>query len=173
MDALERRSHSLGAALTGALEAATVRGRDFESVLKSLGQRLSAIALDAGLKPLEGMIGKAAGGLAGSLGSALGFARGGVPGRVTPFAEGGVVRSPTFFPAGGDLGLMGEAGSEAILPLLRGSDGRLGVASQAGGASAPPIVVNITTPDAGSFRKSEAQVTTMLARAVHRGRRGL
>jgi len=58
-----------------------------------------------------------------------------------------------------------------VLPLARGSDGRLGVASQ---AARPVIVtVNVTTPDADSFRKSEAQVTAMLARAVGRGRRGL
>ena len=73
---------------------------------------------------------------------------------------------------GGDVGMMGEAGSEAILPLQRGADGRLGVAS--GGAAAPvQVTFNITTSDAGSFRKSEAQVTAMLARAVQRGGRGL
>jgi hypothetical protein len=32
---------------------------------------------------------------------------------------------------------------------------------------------NVTTPDAASFVKSEAQVSAMLARAVARGRRGL
>jgi phage-related minor tail protein len=66
---------------------------------------------------------------------------------------------------------MGEAGAEAVLPLARGADGALGVRTQA----AAPMVVNfsITTADADSFRKSEAQVTAMLARAVGRGRRGL
>ncbi len=39
-----------------------------------------------------------------------------------------------LFPnAGGGIGLMGEAGAEAILPLKRGPDGALGVASQGGG----------------------------------------
>jgi phage-related minor tail protein len=57
------------------------------------------------------------------------------------------------------------------MPLARGSDGRLGVRTE-GGAS---VTVNfhIATNDAESFRKSEAQVTAMLARAVGRGRRGL
>jgi phage-related minor tail protein len=65
---------------------------------------------------------------------------------------------------------MGEAGAEAVLPLARGSDGALGVKAGAG----QPVVVhfNVTSPDAESFRKSEAQVTAMLARAVGRGRRG-
>jgi phage-related minor tail protein len=67
---------------------------------------------------------------------------------------------------------MGEAGAEAVMPLTRGSDGRLGVQSAGGGAQ---VVVhfNVTTPDATSFVKSEAQVSAMLARAVARGRRGL
>tara|TARA_R100000773_G_scaffold18049_1_gene16350 strand:- start:806 stop:3856 length:3051 start_codon:yes stop_codon:yes gene_type:complete len=49
-------------------------------------------------------------------------------GRIMPYAKGGVVAAPTMFPmAGGDIGLMGEAGPEAIMPLKRGSNGRLGV----------------------------------------------
>ena len=88
-----------------------------------------------------------------------------------PFAAGGVVAAPTYFPMRGGLGLMGEAGPEAILPLARGSDGRLGVA--AGGRARPaPVTVNIATPDVEGFRRSEAQVAAGLARAVARGRRG-
>lgn len=47
------------------------------------------------------------------------------------FARGGIVSAPTVFGHGGRLGLMGEAGPEAILPLRRGRDGRLGVAANA------------------------------------------
>ena len=170
---LERSSKSLGSALTGALRSAALQGKDLEGVLRSLALRLTDIALGAAMKPLDNLLGSAVSGLGGSLGSALGFARGGVPAGVTPFAQGGVVRAPTFFPTGGGLGLMGEAGSEAILPLARGSDGRLGVATSGAGGSAAPVVFNVSTPDATSFRRSEAQITTMLARAVGRGRRGL
>ncbi len=73
---------------------------------------------------------------------------------------------------GDGFGLMGEAGSEAILPLKRGPDGRLGVAAGAGGAASQTIVFNVSTPDAGSFRKSEAQVSAMLTRATARGGAG-
>jgi TP901 family phage tail tape measure protein len=61
------------------------------------------------------------------------FADGGVfgGGSITPFANGGVVNEPTMFKfsQGGAMqnGLLGEAGPEAILPLRRGPDGRLGV----------------------------------------------
>jgi phage-related minor tail protein len=134
---------------------------------------LSGIALSAGLKPLEGMIGNAVSGLLNGGGSLFAFADGGVPGRgITPFADGGVVSSPAFFPMGGGLGLMGEAGAEAILPLKRGSDGALGVAAPSGGGGAQ-IVFNVTATDAASFRKSEGQIAAMLARSVGRGQRGL
>jgi phage-related minor tail protein len=91
---------------------------------------------------------------------------------VMPFAKGGVVGAPAYFPLGRGLGLMGERGAEAVMPLARGPDGRLGV--QAGGGSRPAsITVNISTPDAESFRRSEAQVSAALARAVARGQRGM
>lgn len=55
-------------------------------------------------------------------------------GRVLAYARGGVVGGPTTFPmAGGNTGLMGEAGPEAIMPLKRGPDGRLGVHASGGG----------------------------------------
>ncbi|RLC97583.1 MAG: phage tail tape measure protein, partial [Chloroflexi bacterium] len=48
-------------------------------------------------------------------------------GNVVPFAKGGVVNTPTLFPMAKGAGLMGEAGPEAVMPLTRGSDGKLGV----------------------------------------------
>ena len=70
------------------------------------------------------------------------------------------------------MGLMGERGAEAIVPLSRGPDGRLGIAAQGGGKSTS-VVVNIATTDAESFRKSEGQISSALARAVARGQRSL
>jgi phage-related minor tail protein len=159
---LEARSQRFGAALTGALRSAATGGKGLEDVLRGLGTRLTEITLSTGLKPLENLLGNAVGSMIGS---------------VTPFADGGVVRAPSYFSMGsgssGALGLMGEAGAEAILPLKRGSDGALGVASAGGGGASPQIVFNVTTTDAASFRKSEGQVSAMLARSVMRGRRGL
>lgn len=56
-------------------------------------------------------------------------------GRVTAFANGGVVSAPTFFGMRGGTGLMGEAGPEGILPLARTSGGKLGVHTTGGGRS--------------------------------------
>ncbi len=44
-----------------------------------------------------------------------------------------IVGQPTFFPFANGIGLMGEAGPEAIMPLRRGSDGRLGVSAMGSG----------------------------------------
>lgn len=50
-----------------------------------------------------------------------------------------VVGQPTFFPFANGIGLMGEAGPEAIMPLRRGSDGRLGVSAPGGADGSPTI----------------------------------
>jgi lambda family phage tail tape measure protein len=167
---LGKQSDSFASAITRAFKQAVVGGKDFGSVLSSLALQIAGLALNKALQPLTSLIG---GGIT-SLFSAFGLAKGGVvaDGQIRKFATGGIVSAPTLFPLAHGIGLMGEAGPEAVLPLTRGSDGKLGVASAGGGS---PTVVNfqITTPDAASFQKSEAQVTAMLARAVARGRRGL
>lgn len=48
-------------------------------------------------------------------------------GEVQAFQRGGIIGGPTTFPLNRGLGLAGEAGPEAILPLKRGRDGQLGV----------------------------------------------
>ncbi|EKR5678969.1 phage tail tape measure protein [Salmonella enterica] len=47
--------------------------------------------------------------------------------------SGSVVSRPTFFAFAKGAGVMGEAGPEAILPLRRGADGKLGVVAAGGG----------------------------------------
>ena len=58
------------------------------------------------------------------------------------------------------------------MPLTRGPDGRLGVASQGGGGGVH-VTFNVTTPDAESFQRTQTQVAAMLARAVTLGQRNL
>jgi hypothetical protein len=48
-------------------------------------------------------------------------------GNVVPFSNGGIYNAPTIFPMADGMGLLGEAGPEAIMPLKRGRDGKLGV----------------------------------------------
>lgn len=77
---------------------------------------------------------------------------------VIPNADGGVYRSaglsqysgsivnrPTFFAFARGAAVMGEAGPEAILPLRRGANGKLGVVAAGGGMAmfAPQYHINI------------------------------
>ena len=163
-----------GARFSSALSQSFVdlalKGRSFGDVLRSLALRLSEIALKAAFKPLTDSIGNA---LAGLVGGAA-FARGGVirQGLPVPFAQGGVIASPVALPlAGHRIGLAGERGPEAILPLARGPDGRLGIRAQGGAGIA--VTFNISTPDVESFRRSETQLAALLARAVAQGQRNL
>ncbi len=73
-------------------------------------------------------------------------------GKIIPYANGGVVGSPTMFPmSGGKTGLMGEAGPEAILPLKRGPNGKLGVESS-GGSVVVNQTINVSTGVAQTVR---------------------
>jgi phage-related minor tail protein len=83
--------------------------------------------------------------------SALGNVFG--PGGLVPFARGGVVSRPMLFPFAGGTGLMGERGPEAIMPLSRLPDGRLGV-TNAGGPG--PVTVNVINAPAGVERVRSA-----------------
>ena len=81
------------------------------------------------------------------------FSNGGVfqNGNVVPFAKGGIVNKPTLFPmANGGTGLMGEAGAEAVMPLRRMSNGRLGVEADTKGNG---TVVNI-------YNQSKSEIET-------------
>jgi len=82
--------------------------------------------------------------LVASVSSFFGFADGGAfsgGSQIQAYADGGVVGGPTFFPmAGNKTGLMGEAGPEAIMPLKRGANGKLGVQAEGGGGD----VINIS-----------------------------
>lgn len=56
-------------------------------------------------------------------------------GHLTKFANGGVVSRPTTFSYGGGTGLMGEAGDEAVMPLMRAPNGKLGVSAMGAGVN--------------------------------------
>ena len=162
-------------AMTKAFVQATTGGKQLDDVLKSLALRLSSMATAQALKPALKGVFSGMGGIFGGSSSGGGNTSSDVMNlmsAVQPFAAGGVIGAPTYFPlAAGGLGLAGEAGPEAIVPLARGSDGRLGISM--GGSSAPNITVQIATPDASSFRRSEAYVSGQIARAVARGQRGM
>lgn len=151
----------VGQTLASSFRTALSGGKSLQSVLVQIGRSLADIALKAAFKPLEELAGK----LAGQLFS-MGMPQ--MP-NVRPFAKGGVLAAPAYFPLQAGLGLAGEAGPEAILPLARGADGRLGV--RAGGQPHISVTLNVRAQDAPSFVAAEAEVGAMLLRAVRRGTR--
>ena len=84
-------------------------------------------------------------------------------GNVVPFANGGVVGGPATFPmSGGRTGLMGEAGPEAIMPLKRGKDGKLGVVAEGGGVN-QTLIFNISANGDESVKRIVQQQIPRIA----------
>ena len=158
LEQLDRLAQRFGTSLSTAFAKNAADGRRLDDVLNSVGRTLLNASLRAAMKPLRsGLTALFKSALASGDGDATALAKGGViaRGQVMPFGKGGVVAAPTYF------------------PLARGPDGRLGVSAAGAGARPVQVTVNIATPDADSFRRSEAQVAAALARAVARGQRGL
>jgi lambda family phage tail tape measure protein len=83
-------------------------------------------------------------------------------GKLIPFANGGVVSSPTYFGmSGSNLGVMGEAGPEAIMPLKRGPGGKLGV--EGGGGVTVHQTFNFSANGDESVKKIIAQAAPKIA----------
>ncbi|HVH03302.1 MAG TPA: phage tail tape measure protein [Amaricoccus sp.] len=164
-------SRSVTSSIRSAFEGVIFDGDRLSDALANLGRSISGKVLSNALAPVQSAVG---GGMQSILSGILPFARGAAfgAGRVAAFARGGVVDGPAHFPMRGGVGLMGEAGPEAILPLARGSDGRLGIRS-GGGGGAVHVTMNISTPDAAGFRRSQTQVAAEMSRAISRGRRNL
>lgn len=161
LDQLQKRSNNFGQSLSSAFKSAVSSGKGLDDVLRGLAANMAGMALDAGMKPLQGLFSSLFSAGLGGLGGAK------------PFAKGGVVSSPTYFGLGNGFGVAGEAGAEAIMPLQRGADGRLGVATGGGGSRGLQVNFHMSSPDAASFGRSEAQVSAMLARIVRQGSRRL
>lgn len=109
-----------------------------QAIAADLGNRLFGDKAKGGsnagyLAALAALFGFAKGGAFGSGGSVMAFADGGVLTRATPFGM-----------SGGRMGVAGEAGPEAVLPLKRGADGKLGVASSGGGGITINVAAGVT-----------------------------
>lgn len=167
-------SSGIGRGLRGAFDGLVFDGMKLSDALKGVAKTMIDTVYSIAMKPIQNAAGGAiAQGLAGLLGGIMPFASGGAfaQGRVMPFAKGGVVSSPTNFPMRGATGLMGEAGPEAIMPLTRGADGRLGVQASGGSARPVTVVMNIQTPDVQGFQRSQSQLAAQAQRMLARGQR--
>lgn len=171
MDAVREAGRGL---LTDWASGAKSFGDAAEDALKRLRARVMEMIAERLIEQLFGSDGStgtgSAGGWFGSFFSML-FGGGSAKGnaftggeRLEAFAMGGIPDGPRMFPmARGRWGVMNEAlDQEAILPLKRGPDGRLGV--QAGGG-APTITQQVTFVLPGrSDLRTRAQVQADMAR---------
>jgi len=157
--------------------------REGQSILESLGNALNRLADKLIEMATDQMISGLFGQLSGVLGGGGGimqvggtgglFANGAAfsGGNVVPFAKGGVVNGPTTFPmSGGRTGLMGEEDTEAVVPLRRTSNGRLGIEAVGGGSGggtvihfAPSTVINMPGGSGGD-KENAAQLRAELDR---------
>src|SRR3954471_21385113 len=113
---LQTGANSFARAMTSAFISSVNGGKQFDDVLKSLALRLSDLSLRMALAPVT----RSVGGGINSLFSGLFGTRGGggggagltaAMGAIKPFAAGGVISTPSYFPlASGGMGLAGEAG---------------------------------------------------------------
>lgn len=168
-----RLEGTLSRGVARAIDGVVLDGMKFSDAMKGVAQSMVHAAWRSAVKPVASHVGGLlASGVSSIFGDFSPFAKGGSfsQGRVMPFATGGVVSQPTYFPMRGGAGLMGEAGPEAIMPLTRGADGRLGVRA-AGGGQPVSIVMNIQTPDARSFERSQSQIAARMSQALGRGAR--
>lgn len=160
---------ALNSGLSRAIDGIVFDGMKLSDALGTIAQSMIGATYRAAVNPvkehLSGMVMQ-------GISNLLPFANGAsfAQGRVMPFADGGVISGPTTFPMRGGVGLMGEAGPEAIMPLARGADGRLGVQAN-GGARAVTVVMNISTPDVAGFQRSQSQIAAQASRALARGQR--
>ena len=90
---------------------------------------------------------------------------------ITYMARGSVVSSPVMFPMARGMGVMGEAGPEAVMPLTRTSTGELGVKAKGGGSvvnvhnyAGADIQTNVTHGDDGV-----ANIEVMVHNIVNKG----
>ena len=168
----DRLQSGFSGGLRRALEGVALDGLRLSDALGIVAQSIVDTTFAAAIKPATDQAGAAlAAGMSNLVTGLFPFADGGTfsQGRVMPFARGGVVSGPTTFPMRGGVGLMGEAGPEAIMPLARGADGRLGVRAAGGGAA--QITMNISTPDVAGFERSRGQIAARLSRALAQGNR--
>ncbi len=165
-------SSGFSGGLRRAFDGVVFDGMKLSDALRGLASSLADTVFNVAFRPVQNALGGAlAQGVNGLLGGLMPFEKGGSfsQGRVMPFAKGGIVNTPTAFPMRGGTGLMGEAGPEAIMPLARGADGRLGV--QAPQGRSVTVVMNISTPDVAGFQRSQTQVAAQAMRALSRGQR--
>jgi len=124
------------------LQQGQITMNSFRSMLASTWDSISGSALSSALQPVQKGFGDAISGMLSGLFGGMGVG-------ASPNANGAVVMGPAYFPSRGGMSSMSEAGPEAIMPLERGRDGRLGIRASGGSSGAPHVSFDVTINNAG------------------------
>lgn len=167
---LKDGAKDLGFTFSSAFEDAIIEGKNLSDVLTSLLEDIERIILrKAVIEPLADALGTGISSFFGT--GSTKSAHGNIfsAGRLIPFATGGLITRPTLFPmANGGVGLAGEAGTEAIMPLFRTGNGDLGVKSGGSGG----VEINVYAPEGSKVSQSsqtvgdKEQINIMIDEAV-------
>jgi len=170
LDEMARSGSNLASTLASSFSSAfqgLISGtKSAKEAVGSLLQSLAQLLINSAFKKLFAGVGTGGGFL-----SALFNADGNVFGRagVTAFANGGIVSGATPFSfGGGKLGVMGEAGPEAIMPLERGWGGKLGVRG-----SRSEVVVRLDVPEGVTVQESRQIAGAVAVQVVQSNNRRL
>ena len=191
----DRMGVQMGMSFASAFEDAILDGKKFGEVLQSLERDIARIILRTAVTgpAADAISGAVSGGMKSLMSSFSSPTTGATPnysnanynpgavqvsalpsangnafaaGHLIPFANGGVVSSATMFPMARGMGVMGEAGPEAIMPLERGTDGRLGVRAQGGGQGGVVINQTITIDARGADPAVDQKIRAAIAIAT-------
>ena len=167
---IDKLGQGIGNSFGRAFDDAILEGKKFRDVMVSLLQDIEAAMLKSMVtQPLAEAIGA---GISAKWGTAAhpnsnqtkivsttAVARHGnifSDGNLIPFASGGLINRPSIFPmANGGVGLAGEAGPEAIMPLFRNGNGDLGVKS---GGSGGGVEINVYAPEGSRVSQNRQTV---------------
>lgn len=153
---------------------ATGKG-SFKDLTASILQDISKMLIKwAFFKALSGIGGAIGGNFGSVLQTTFQAKGGGWSNGVQFYANGDIFNKPTAFRHAGGLGVMGEAGPEAVMPLTRGPNGKLGVQvfgnqqtnQSAGVVNQVQIDIHINADGADADVQTSAQESKQLAESL-------
>jgi len=160
IEEMKTATQNFGRVFSSTISSAVITGKTLDETLQQLGKRFLDLALQKSISPLENLFGAliesiaAPGSLSpdtGNLAAPISLLSGGLSSALSAF------QNPSGF--GGNS--------------LPGNIPGLGIIPSSIHPSTPNVVFNIATKDATSFKRSESQISSLLARTVVRGQRGL
>lgn len=184
-DRIEQFGDDIGKVIEGTMSLKKAFNNLAKGVVADLTKMIVKLVLVKALTAISGSLG-------GQVGAIVGVAKGGVfqggnqleayakgaafmHGQLQKFANGGIVTGPTLFPMANGTGLMGEAGPEAVMPLTRGPDGKLGVTATTVQPvvniynQAPGVTVRTETDRAGELSIFVEAARKTIAEDIRRG----